>query len=334
MSRELLRYIATRFVQLVLVVVIAVSINFLIPRLLPGDPIESLIARLQSGGGSQEMDSQALIESFRAKYGLDQPLITQYVSYWGDLSRFDLGVSLSSYPQSVSQMILQALPWSVGLLTVATLIAFAVGSVLGARLAWPRSGRLIRTLVPGLMVLASIPFYLLAMILIYLFAVTWRLFPPAGGASPTLIMRFDLASALDIVHHAMLPGLAIVLGSVGLWALGMRSQTVSVLGEDYITFAEAKGLSPRRVFYRYGMRNALLPQVTALALSLGHVVSGAVLVEVIFNYPGLGALLYNAVRGQDYFLVQGVVLMLILTLAVLLFIIDLVYPLLDPRIRR
>ena len=334
MSRELLRYIATRFVQLVLVVVIAVSINFLIPRLLPGDPIESLIARLQSGGGSQEMDSQALIELFRAKYGLDQPLITQYVSYWGDLARFDLGVSLSSYPQSVSQMILQALPWSVGLLTVATLIAFAVGSVLGARLAWPRSGRLIRTLVPGLMVLASIPFYLLAMILIYLFAVAWRLFPPAGGASPTLIMRFDLASALDIVHHAMLPGLAIVLGSVGLWALGMRSQTVSVLGEDYITFAEAKGLSPRRVFFRYGIRNALLPQVTALALSLGHVVSGAVLVEVIFNYPGLGALLYNAVRGQDYFLVQGVVLMLILTLAVLLFIIDLIYPLLDPRIRR
>ena len=209
-------------------------------------------------------------------------------------------------------MILQALPWSVGLLTVATLIAFAVGSVLGARLAWPRSGRLIRTLVPVLMVLTSIPFYLLAIILIYLFAVALAAVPAGGrGRARRSSCASTCASALDIVHHAILPGLAIVLGSVGFWALGMRSQMVSVLGEDYITFAEAKGLSPRRIFCRYGMRNALLPQVTALALSLGHVVSGAVLVEVIFNYPGLGALLYDAVRGQDYFVIQGVVLMLI-----------------------
>lgn len=334
MSNELSRYIATRFLQLLLVVFIAVSVNFFVPRLLPGDPIESLIARLQTGGGSEAMDVQAVTEAFRAKYGLDQPMIVQYFDYWGDLFRFDLGVSLSSYPQSVFEMIMRALPWSVGLLATATLIAFAVGSVLGARLAWPRSGKFIRTFVPALMVLASVPFYLLAMILIYLLAVVWRLFPPSGGSSPTLIMQFDLASALDIAQHAALPALAIILGSVGLWALGMRSQMVSVLGEDYITFAESKGLSPGRIFFRYGMRNALLPQVTALALSLGHVVSGAVLVEVIFNYPGLGALLYNAVRGQDYFLVQGVVLILILTLAVLLFIIDLIYPLLDPRISR
>jgi peptide/nickel transport system permease protein len=334
MSRDLARYIAIRFGQLVLIVVIAVSINFLVPRLLPGDPIETLIARLQSAGGSQEIDAQAITTAFRAKYGLDQPLVVQYVQYWSNLLRGDLGVSLSSYPQPVSTLIVQALPWSVGLLTVATLIAFTIGSILGARLAWPRSSRLIRTFVPALMVLATVPFYLLAMILIYLFAVVWRIFPPAGGASPTHIMRLDMATVMDIAHHAILPALAIVLGSVGLWALGMRSQMVSVLGEDYITFAEAKGLRPNRIFLRYGMRNAMLPQVTALALSLGHVVSGAVLVEVIFNYPGLGQLLYNAVRGQDYFLVQGVVLMLILTLALLLFIVDLIYPLLDPRIRR
>ena len=334
MSGELGRYIAVRFGQFLLIVVIAVTINFLVPRLMPGDPIETLIARLQTSAGGQEIDSQTLTDKFRAEYGLDQPLLVQYIRYWGNLLRFDLGVSLSSYPQPVSQLILRALPWSVGLLTTATLIAFAVGSILGARLAWPGSSRGIRMLVPSLMVLATIPFYLLAMILIYLLAVVWRVFPPAGGSSPTLLMRWDMTSVLDIAHHAMLPALAIVLGSVGLWALGMRSQMVSVLGEDYITFAEAKGLPPGRVFYRYGMRNALLPQVTALALSLGHVVSGAILVEVIFNYPGLGQLLYNAVRSQDYFLLQGVVLMLILTLALLLFIVDLIYPLLDPRIRR
>src|SRR5690606_11004208 len=159
-------------------------------------------------------------------------------------------------------------------------------------------------------------------------------FPPAGGVPPTRIMRFDWGTTQDVLRHAVLPAGAIILGNIGFWALGMRSQMINVLGEDYITFAEAKGLKPGRIFFWYGMRNALLAQITALALSLGSVVSGAVLVEVIFNYPGLGNLLYVAIRGQDYFVIQGVVLMLIVTLATLLFIVDLLYPLLDPRIRR
>lgn len=334
MSTELPKYVASRFGQLLLIVFIAVSVNFIIPRLLPGDPVDTMLARLQTTGGGQEVDIQAISNAYRSKYGLDQPIFAQYLNYWGDLLRFDLGVSFTTFPETVSEKIGRALPWSVGLLAVATLISFSFGSILGARMAWPGSGRVIRTFVPALMVMASIPFYLLAMILIYLFAVAWRILPPAGGVSPTTIWRMDIATALDVGRHALLPGLAIVLGSLGLWALGMRSQMVSVLGEDYITFAEAKGLKPRRIFYWYGMRNALLPQVTALALSLGSVVSGAVLVEVIFNYPGLGSLLYNAIRGQDYFVIQGVVLMLIMTLAVLLFILDLIYPLLDPRIGR
>ncbi|MGN6488644.1 MAG: ABC transporter permease, partial [Devosia sp.] len=185
-----------------------------------------------------------------------------------------------------------------------------------------------------LMVLTSIPFYLLAIILIYIFAVVLKWFPPAGGVATTRIMRLDWATTEDVLRHAFLPCMSIVLGNIGFWALGMRSQMINVLGEDYITFAEAKGLHPGRIFVWYGMRNALLAQVTALALSLGSVVSGAVLVEVIFNYPGLGSLLYNAIRGQDYFVIQGVVLMLIIALAVMLFIVDLLYPLLDPRIRR
>jgi peptide/nickel transport system permease protein len=206
--------------------------------------------------------------------------------------------------------------------------------LLGARLAWPGAGRGIRTLVPFMMVLTSIPFYLLAIILVYFFAVVLKWFPPAGGVDTTRIMRLDWATTADVLSHAVLPCMAIVLGHIGFWALGMRSQMINVLGEDYITFAEAKGLHPRRIFVWYGMRNALLAQVTALALSLGSVVSGAVLVEVIFNYPGLGNLLYVAIRGQDYFVIQGVVLMLIVALAVMLFIVDLIYPLLDPRIRR
>jgi peptide/nickel transport system permease protein len=229
--------------------------------------------------------------------------------------------------------IANALPWSVGLLLAATLIAFLVGSVLGALLVWPRTPRIVAVLASPLLLLSTIPYYLLAIILIYIFAISLKLFPPANGFSPTTILGLNLSSALDIARHAFLPALSIVLGAVGFWALGMRSLMVSVLGEDYITFAESKGLPRSRIFLRYGMRNALLPQVTALALALATVVSGAILVEAIFNYPGLGGLLYNAVLGKDIFVINGVVLVLILTLAVTVFLIDLIYPLIDPRIR-
>jgi peptide/nickel transport system permease protein len=334
MSKELATYLLKRFGQLLLIVFIAVSVNFIIPRLLPGDPVQTALARLQSSGGAQNVDIQAIASAYRAKYGLDQPILIQYFNYWRDLLRLDLGVSFANFPETVMARIESALPWSVGLLAVATLIAFSAGSILGALLSWPRSGRVIRAIVPPLMILTSVPFYLLAIILVYLFAVLWKVFPPAGGFDTIRIARFDFETFVDLLRHAFLPCLAIVLGNLGFWALGMRSQMVSILGEDYITFAEAKGLSPRRIFVWYGMRNALLSQVTALALSLGAVVSGAVLVEVIFNYPGLGSLLYVAIRGQDYFVIQGVVLMLIVSLAVLLFLVDLVYPLIDPRIRR
>jgi peptide/nickel transport system permease protein len=333
-SRDLSRYLLTRFGQLVLIVFIAVSVNFLIPRLLPGDPVQTAIAKLQASGAQQSVDVQAVTNAYRAKYGLDQPILVQYFNYWRDLFRLDLGVSFADFPETVTAKLSHALPWSLGLLAVATLVAFSVGSILGALLAWPGTGRAIRALVPGLMVLTSIPFYLLAIILVYLFAVVWKVLPPAGGMDTTRIARLDLPTVLDVLRHALLPMLAIVLGNVGFWALGMRSQMVSVLGEDFITFARAKGLSPWRVFFWYGMRNAMLSQVTALALAMGAVLSGAVLVEVIFNYPGLGSLLYVAIRGQDYFVIQGVTLMLIVALAVLLFLVDLIYPLLDPRIRR
>jgi peptide/nickel transport system permease protein len=334
MNRELINYLATRFGQLLLIVFIGVSVNFVIPRLLPGDPVQTALARLQAGGGAQSVDIQAVAATYRQKYGLDADWFTQYVNYWRDLLHLDLGVSFANFPETVLTKIGSALPWSVGLLTVSTLISFSLGSLLGARLAWPTSGRVIKTTVPLLMVLTSIPFYLLAIILVYLFAVVFRILPPAGGVDTTRIWRLDWPTFADVVRHALLPCLAIVLGNIGFWALGMRSQMVSVLGEDYITFAEAKGLSPQRIFMMYGIRNAMLSQITALALSLGAVVSGAVLVEVVFNYPGLGSLLYVAIRGQDYFVIQGVVLMLIVSLAVLLFAVDLIYPLLDPRIRR
>src|SRR4030095_16306068 len=219
----------------------------------------------------------------------------------------------------------RALPWTLGLLGVSTLMSFTFGTLLGALAAWPRAPRFVHALLPPFMLLSAIPFFLLAIILMSIFAVELRVFPPGGGFDPISMLRFNAATVVDILYHAILPSMALVLGRLGAWALGMRAMMVSPLGEDYITFAEAKGLPARRIFLWYGLRNALLPQVTHLAIALGSILSGAGLVGAMFNYPGLGGVLFAAISGKDYFVIQGIVLMLILSLAVALFIIDLVY---------
>jgi peptide/nickel transport system permease protein len=326
-------YLIQRTFQLLLIVFIAVTINFILPRLIPGDPIESALATKIAVSGNVSIDVEKVAEAYRAKFGLDQPYWKQYLNYWRDIFRLDFGVSLVHFPETVTSRIGSAIPWTVSLMLVSTLVAFALGSLLGALLGWPRTPAIFHVLMSPLLLLSTIPFFLLGIILLSLFAVEWRVFPPGGGFSPTLILGMNVESALDILYHSLLPALSIVLGSVGAWAIGMRAMMISVLGEDYVTFAEAKGLNPRRIFMWYGMRNALLPQITQLALALGAVFGGTVLVEAMFSYPGVGTLLFSAIAGKDYFVIQGIVLMLILASAGALFIIDLLYPLLDPRIR-
>lgn len=328
-----LGYVMNRFGLLLLIIFIAISINFLIPRLIPGDPIESALRTQLALSGSVSVDIEALAESYRAKFGLDQPQWKQYISYWTDILKGDMGVSLASFPDTVSGKIKAALPWTLGLLVISTIIAFAVGSTLGALLAWPRSPKSIKAVVPLLMLFSAIPYYLLAIVLVFFFAIVWAILPPAGGFSPILILDMNWESTMDIIRHAILPSISIVLGGIGFWALGMRSMMIGVLGEDYINMAEAKGLAPRRIFIWYGMRNAILPQITAMALAMGFILSGSVLVEVIFSYPGLGQLLFQAIAGKDFFVIQGIVLMLILALGFTLLVVDLIYPFVDPRIR-
>jgi peptide/nickel transport system permease protein len=326
-------YVAKRVFQLVLIVFIAVTFNFLIPRMIPGDPVESALRTKIAVSGSVSVDVQAVAAAYRAKFGLDKPLWLQYLNYWNGIFSRDLGISLVDFPQPVIEKIQSAVPWTLGLRTMSTLISFGLGSILGALLAWPRAPAALHILVPPFMLLSSVPFFLLAIVLVFTFSVLVPWFPPGGGFDPVSILRLDLPTVLDILYHAILPALALVLGGVGFWALGMRAMMISILGEDYITFAESKGLPPHRVFLWYGMRNALLPQITSLAISLGSILSGAVLVEAIFNYPGLGGILFAAIAGKDYFVIQGIVLMLIFALALALFIVDLIYPLVDPRIR-
>ena len=329
-----LAYIARRLGMVLLVIFLAVTINFIIPRLMPGDPVEQQLNQLAASGGGQIGDVQAIAKSYRAKFGLDQPVLTQYGNYWAALFTFDLGVSLAHYPATVAETILAGLPWTLGLLGFTTLVSFCIGTLLGGRLAWPRRSRLVSAVGLPILMISAIPYFLIGLVLLFVFATVFKIFPAGGGYPFALSPGFNLETVRGIAYHATLPAASIILAETGAWAIGMRGMLVSVLGEDYITLAEAKGLPERRIFLWYGMRNALLPQLTTLALTLGHVVSGAILVEVVFAYPGIGYQLYQAIQSKDYFVIQGIILLLSISIALAMFLMDLVYPLIDPRITR
>ena len=326
-----LSYLARRLPVFFGVVWAAATLNFVIPRLAPGDPVAAILSQLTRQGASVA-GSAEIIASYRATFGLDDPLPIQYLRYLGALARFDLGPSLTYFPTPVGEIVAGALPWTLGLLVSATLIAFGLGTVLGALLVWRGTPRLTRTLLPPLMVLGAIPYYLIAMVLLSLFAFGLPLFPAAGTQRVGEASASGLGSIVDIVYHSVLPALSIVAATIGGWMLGMRGTLVGVLGSDFLVLAEAKGLPRRRIFLHYAVRNAILPQVTGLAIALGSVVSGAVLVEVVFSYPGLGLLLLRAIQNSDYTLIQGITFFLVVAVGVAILALDLLYPLLDPRI--
>ena len=311
---------------------LAATINFFAPRLGGQDPIKEKLLQQAMLTGYVPAGINEMAKEYGQKFGLDKPLWRQYLSYMYDVSRLDFNYSISNYPRTVIDMIAEALPWTIGLIGTTTLLSFAVGTLLGAFLGWPGAPRWLHYLMPPFMALHAIPFFLFGLILMYLLSFQVSLLPMFGayttGTNPTLSLRF----ALDVIRHATLPALSIILVAVGGWALAMRGMMVTVQGEDYVTFAEAKGLKPRTIFLHYAVRNAILPQTTSLALSLGYVVSGAVLVEVIFAYPGIGSVLYNAIQEADHFLIQGIIFCVIVTMGLGLLIVDLINPLLDPRI--
>ncbi len=284
-------------------------------------------AGLRPGG-----ESVSLSEVYRARFGVERPLWRQYISFIGDTARLDFGKSRANYPTPVTTMLRAAVPWSIGLLGTATLISFVLGSLSGALLAAGKAPPWLRGMFPVFFTFSAVPFYLMGLILIFVFAFRLSWLPLFGGYSVEVIPEFTFAFWADVIQHAFLPATAIVLSQIGFWALGMRSLMVTAQGEDFMQQAEAKGLSGKRIFFRYAMRNAMIPQTTQLAVTLGHVISGAILVEIVFSYPGVGTVLLNAIRNFDTFVMQGVIFMIIITIALAMLIIDLVYPLLDPRI--
>jgi peptide/nickel transport system permease protein len=308
------------------------TLIFIIPRLAPGDPVAAMITRMTAQSGYVE-NAAEIIERWRTRFGLDDPWHIQYARYLRNVFTFDLGYSLASFPSRVDEMIARALPWTVGLLTVAVILSFIIGNTVGAILGWRRTPEWIKHLLPASMVFTSIPYFMLGILLIYTLVFGLRLFPvPSGGFDSSLPRGFNWPFIRSVIHYGTLPALSVVLASMGFWALGMRGMMITNEGEDYMILADAKGLRPRRVFWLYGVRNSVLPQVTALALSMGGIVGGSTLVEYIFAYPGVGYLLYQGIVTNDYTLMQGIVFLLIVCTATAVLILDLLYPLIDPRI--
>lgn len=327
-------YLLRRIGLLFLVVWTAATLNFVVPKLTPRNPVrERMLQKQLQAGGYIEESFDEMVEAWEKKFGLDQPLWKQYLNYLGDMLRLDLGYSFAYFPQRVNDLIGRALPYTIGLLGIATLIAFTLGSILGAVIAWPGSPKFLQYLLAPLMMISSVPFYLVGLVLIYFLAFRAKILPIGGAHDIGSVPELSLSFIGEVVKHSILPAISMILAGIGGWALGMRGMMVTVQGEDYMILAEAKGLKRARLFLKYGMRNALLPQVTGLALSLGRIVSGAVLVETIFGYPGVGGLLSQAIRQFDYPTIYGIVFMVILGIGIATLIMDLVYPLLDPRIR-
>lgn len=312
----------------------AATVNFIIPRLSPSDPIRARLSAMAVQSGFVQTGIEDMVRAYQQKFGLDQPLYVQYLRYLKDMFTFNFGYSLSLYPAQVLDLILNALPWTIGLLVTATLLAFAVGTLAGALMAWPSVPQAFKSFASIFLTMSAIPYYMLGLILLYIFAFTLKLLPLYGGYPIGTVPQLSPQFIVTILRHSLLPALSIVLAEMGFWALGMRAMMVTTEGEDYMIFAEARGLKRRSIFSRYALRNALLPQYTSLALSLGRIVSGSVLVEVIFGYPGIGNLLFTAIKGSDYFIIYGVVYIVILTLAFTTLLLDLLYPLLDPRIKQ
>ena len=326
------KYLVNRLVTLLLTVWIAATLIWIIPRLSPVDPAEIMLSRMVAGGGTVD-NSEEILASLTERFGLNEPLIVQYVKYIGNIAVFDFGLSTATFPTPVSVLIAKALPWTLGLMIFSVIITFLIGNAFGALMIWDHSPRLVRVAIPAAMIMTSIPPILSGLLLMYVFAAKLRWFPLTGSYGLTVTPNWSWDFVQSVVHHGFLPAMSIVVVTFGFWALGMRGLMITVQGEDYTRLAEAKGLRPRYILYRYMIRNAVLPQVTAFALKIGLLVAGQILVERIFAYNGMGKLIYDAILDQDFPVIQGSSFIIILMTAVSVFLVDLIYPLIDPRIR-
>lgn len=326
-------YVLRRCGQFVLVVFVGINIAFFVTHATPIDPVTSAIA---SATRFSQSDPQAVLktrEALRELYGLQGDLWQQYVAFWMRVAVADFGPSLSSFPTPVSTLVWRALPWTFGLLSIATLISWGLGNLLGGLAGYYRRNTPLKVFGVIVSGLQPIPNYVMAFVVLVLFGYVWPILPITGSSQINLQAGWTFAYFHSVFQHALLPVLSLVLVGTGSWFIGMRALVSNIVTEDYVIYAELGGVDRRRILMSYVMRNALMPQVTGLALSLGLIFNGAVITEVVFGYPGLGNLLIRAVYAGDYSLVIGIASMSIIAVAFAALVVDLVLPLLDPRVR-
>jgi peptide/nickel transport system permease protein len=326
-----LRYALRRLGFFILTLWVALTLNFLLPRLMPGNPALAMLGKFHDLNATPQT-----LHALEILFGVNsqQSLLSQYGGYLGHMLTGNWGISLSQYPVPVTTVIGSAIWWTLGLVGVATILAFILGTGLGIVSAWRRGSKLDSVVPPTFVITSAIPYFWVAMVLILVFGLTLHWFPSQGGYYVTTdTPGLNWTFFQDVINHAFLPAVSLLITTIGTWILTMRNTMITTLAEDYVRMARAKGLPGRRIMFDYAARNAILPNLTGFAMSLGFVVSGAILIEYVFNYPGVGYMLLQAVSGEDYPLMQG--LFLLITVAVLFAILvaDLLTALLDPRTR-
>jgi len=323
-------YALPRLIQWAVVIVIGTTVTFVIPRLLPTDPVEQTLRRV-----STSLTDPRAVESFRAAladlYGLQGTPLEQYGRFWARLVRADLGPSLGAFPTPVTQIIRDGLPWTIGLLGASTVMSWVLGIVLGTLAAYFPRSRLSNVVGSMLVTIYPVPYFILSLVLIMLFAYYIPLFPLVGGSSGSSANLGPYV--LSILQHSILPALSLVLGGSAFRFIIARALASGVIASDAVTYAEVAGLPRRRIIFGYVLRNSLLPQVTDLALALGALFEGALITEFVFSYPGIGYRLYTAILQSDFNLIMGVTIFSIVGIATAALLIDLMYPLFDPRVR-
>ncbi|HEY2278870.1 MAG TPA: ABC transporter permease [Streptosporangiaceae bacterium] len=324
-----MRFVLRRIGFFVLTLWAAVTLNFFLPRLMPGNPALAMMAKFHGRLTGQALNALDVI------FGVNthQSLLEQYVHYLGQVVTGNFGTSLFFYPEPVSQVVLKAIPWTLGLVGVTTILAFALGTGLGIVTAWRRGSRLDGLLPPVFVITSAIPYFWVGLMFILIFGIRLKWLPYTFGYDPTATPGVNGAFIGNVLEHAVLPALALLITTIGTWILTMRNTMVATLAEDYVRMAKAKGLPGRRIMFDYAARNAILPNLTGFAMSLGFVVGGAILIEYVFDYPGVGYMLLQAVENEDYPLMQALFLLITVAVLVAILVSDLATALLDPRTR-
>ena len=324
-----MRFVLRRAGFFLLTLWAAVTLNFFLPRMMPGNPAIAMMAKFHG-----RLTGQSLI-ALETIFGVNthESLLAQYWHYLCDIATGNFGTSLFFFPSPVSQVVRSALFWTLGLVGLTTIVAFLLGTGVGIVAAWRRGGLLDGIAPPVLVITSAIPYFWIGMMFIMIFGLKLRWLPWSGGADISAVPGWNAAYIGNVLEHAILPGLALLITTIGTWTLIMRNNMVTTLAEDYVRMARAKGLPPRRIMFDYAARNAILPNLTGFAMSLGFVVGGAILIEYVFNYPGVGYMLLQAVQNEDYPLMQALFLLITVAVLVAILLADIATAIFDPRTR-